>query len=451
MLAVSLLAALVLAARPARAQNDTEPIVLEGKCLVVCDSNPASDPTGTALGISVRSGSAKVAFSAVRNTNHEPSEMSNRTMVIYFDRVLVNVGKNFDEERSNFIAPRKGIYSFNFHVVKVYNRQTIQVPVHRPHQPLPVGARSLGGGVVMVRGGRPSSRNKCGVSVPGPGGNGVARAAPMTPERDERRVPPLREETPLFAGVNIPHNSQDENPEGSDRIIRILLSELVEPAGPVWALPTCSLFIPPSVRPCRTSETPTVFSAAAAVEEGDKRMSPGGRSRGDEEERGRRTGWRRRHMDPLWLLGPVLHRGRSSTGGGTCEIENPAGFCPTSTGFGLQGLGLDFKDWVWTSRTGFGAAWSDRPRVRTDRPRVDTLRLRPGVWLHVGSQVSLMHNGWPVISAFAGDQDVTREAASNGVLIQMEKGDRAYLKLERGNLMGGWKYSTFSGFLVFPM
>uniref|UniRef100_A0AAQ4P329 Cerebellin 1 precursor n=1 Tax=Gasterosteus aculeatus aculeatus TaxID=481459 RepID=A0AAQ4P329_GASAC len=127
MLALCLLSAAWLAGSPARAQNETEPIVLEGKCLVVCDSNPAADPTGTALGISVRSGSAKVAFSAVRNTNHEPSEMSNRTMVIYFDRVLVNVGKNFDEERSNFIAPRKGIYSFNFHVVKVYNRQTIQV------------------------------------------------------------------------------------------------------------------------------------------------------------------------------------------------------------------------------------------------------------------------------------------------------------------------------------
>uniref|UniRef100_A0A672YX93 Cerebellin 1 precursor n=1 Tax=Sphaeramia orbicularis TaxID=375764 RepID=A0A672YX93_9TELE len=127
MLALCLMSAVWLAASPARAQNETEPIVLEGKCLVVCDSNPTSDPTGTALGISVRSGSAKVAFSAVRNTNHEPSEMSNRTMVIYFDRVLVNVGRNFDEERSNFIAPRKGIYSFNFHVVKVYNRQTIQV------------------------------------------------------------------------------------------------------------------------------------------------------------------------------------------------------------------------------------------------------------------------------------------------------------------------------------
>lgn len=42
-------------------------------------------------------------------------------------QVLVNIGNNFDSERSTFIAPRKGIYSFNFHVVKVYNRQTIQV------------------------------------------------------------------------------------------------------------------------------------------------------------------------------------------------------------------------------------------------------------------------------------------------------------------------------------
>lgn len=76
----------------AYAQNETEPIVLEGKCLVVCDSNPTADPTGTALGISVRSGSAKVAFSVVRNTNHEPSEMSNRTMVIYFDQVNFHSG-----------------------------------------------------------------------------------------------------------------------------------------------------------------------------------------------------------------------------------------------------------------------------------------------------------------------------------------------------------------------
>ncbi|XP_073763936.1 cerebellin-1 [Danio rerio] len=172
-------------------QNETESIVLEGKCLVVCDSTPAAEQSGSALGMSVRSGGGRVAFSAVRNNNHEPSEMSNRTMTIYFDQVLVNVGSHFDPARSVFLAPRKGVYSFSFNVVKVYNRQTIQV--------------------------------------------------------------------------------------------------------------------------------------------------------------------------------------------------------------------------------------------------------------------SLVLNGWPVISAFAGDQDVTREAATNAGLVLMERGDKANLKLERGNLMGGWKYSTFSGFLVFPL
>lgn len=190
--ALALLLLLLPAGCPVRAQNDTEPIVLEGKCLVVCDSSPSADGAVTSsLGISVRSGSAKVAFSATRSTNHEPSEMSNRTMTIYFDQVLVNIGNHFDLASSIFVAPRKGIYSFSFHVVKVYNRQTIQV--------------------------------------------------------------------------------------------------------------------------------------------------------------------------------------------------------------------------------------------------------------------SLMQNGYPVISAFAGDQDVTREAASNGVLLLMEREDKVHLKLERGNLMGGWKYSTFSGFLVFPL
>ncbi|XP_057710594.1 cerebellin-1 [Corythoichthys intestinalis] len=108
-------------------QNETEPILLEGKCLVVCDSNPSAEPSGNALGMSVRSGTGRVAFSAIRHTNHEPSEMSNQTMTIYFDQVLVNVGSHFDPARSLFVAPRKGVYSFSFHVVKVYNRQTIQV------------------------------------------------------------------------------------------------------------------------------------------------------------------------------------------------------------------------------------------------------------------------------------------------------------------------------------
>ncbi|XP_026998628.1 cerebellin-2a [Tachysurus fulvidraco] len=183
---------LSLSVSRSQTHNDTEPVVLEGKCLVVCDSNPSSDGGVTSsFGISVRAPGAKVAFSAIRGTNHEPSEMSNKSMTIYFDQVLVNIGHHFDLKASVFQAPRRGIYSFSFHVVKVYNRQTIQV--------------------------------------------------------------------------------------------------------------------------------------------------------------------------------------------------------------------------------------------------------------------NLMHNEYPVISAFAGDQDVTREAASNGVLLLLERDDRLYLKLERGNLMGGWKYSTFSGFLVFPL
>uniref|UniRef100_A0A8C2XYV3 C1q domain-containing protein n=1 Tax=Capra hircus TaxID=9925 RepID=A0A8C2XYV3_CAPHI len=62
--------------------------------------------------------------------------MSNRTMTIYFDQVLVNIGNHFDLASSIFVAPRKGIYSFSFHVVKVYNRQTIQVSLMQNGYPV---------------------------------------------------------------------------------------------------------------------------------------------------------------------------------------------------------------------------------------------------------------------------------------------------------------------------
>ncbi|XP_048034788.1 cerebellin-4 [Megalobrama amblycephala] len=124
---VALLFCLAVMFEFALAQNDTEPIVLEGKCLVVCDSNPADwKSSSSPLGISVRAANSKVAFSAVRSNNHEPSEMSNKTRIIYFDQVLVNIGNYFTLE-SVFLCPRKGVYSFNFHVIKVYQSQTIQV------------------------------------------------------------------------------------------------------------------------------------------------------------------------------------------------------------------------------------------------------------------------------------------------------------------------------------
>lgn len=43
-----------------------------------------------------------------------------------FLQVLVNIGNYFTFE-SVFLSPRKGVYSFNFHVIKVYQSQTIQV------------------------------------------------------------------------------------------------------------------------------------------------------------------------------------------------------------------------------------------------------------------------------------------------------------------------------------
>lgn len=85
---VALLFCLAVMCELVLAQNDTEPIVLEGKCLVVCDSNPADwKSSSSPLGISVRAANSKVAFSAVRSNNHEPSEMSNKTRIIYFDQV----------------------------------------------------------------------------------------------------------------------------------------------------------------------------------------------------------------------------------------------------------------------------------------------------------------------------------------------------------------------------
>lgn len=66
----------------------------------------------------------------------------------------MNIGNNFDSERSTFIAPRKGIYSFNFHVVKVYNRQTIQVSRRLGPGPGPVGGLLASGVLGLSGGGR---------------------------------------------------------------------------------------------------------------------------------------------------------------------------------------------------------------------------------------------------------------------------------------------------------
>ncbi|XP_039110591.1 cerebellin-3 isoform X2 [Hyaena hyaena] len=124
------LALILLALGNGWAQEGAEPVLLEGECLVVCEPGRAAagGPGGAALG---EAPPGRVAFAAVRSHHHEPAgEISNGTSgAIYFDQVLVNEGGGFDRASGSFVAPVRGVYSFRFHVVKVYNRQTVQLPV----------------------------------------------------------------------------------------------------------------------------------------------------------------------------------------------------------------------------------------------------------------------------------------------------------------------------------
>lgn len=73
--------------------------------------------------------------SAVLISNQPPAACLNTFVTAWFlllslSQILVNIGNYFTFE-SVFLSPRKGIYSFNFHVIKVYQSQTIQVSALR--------------------------------------------------------------------------------------------------------------------------------------------------------------------------------------------------------------------------------------------------------------------------------------------------------------------------------
>lgn len=103
----------------------------------------------------------------------------------------MNIGSNFDSERSTFISPRKGIYSFNFHVVKVYNRQTIQVSPERrrlapraPREGADRGRGPAGTGAVRVAG--------QGRAPEPPPGAGTSRRFPARGDGAHRAAQPHR-------------------------------------------------------------------------------------------------------------------------------------------------------------------------------------------------------------------------------------------------------------------
>lgn len=71
------------------AQEGSEPVLLEGECLVVCEPGrpAAGGPGGAALG---EAPPGRVAFAAVRSHHHEPAGESGNgtTGAIYFDQVI---------------------------------------------------------------------------------------------------------------------------------------------------------------------------------------------------------------------------------------------------------------------------------------------------------------------------------------------------------------------------
>ncbi|KAG7455917.1 hypothetical protein MATL_G00246200 [Megalops atlanticus] len=70
--------------------------------------------------------------------------------------------------------------------------------------------------------------------------------------------------------------------------------------------------------------------------------------------------------------------------------------------------------------------------------------------VNVPLYVNLMRNEEVMVSAYANDGAPDHETASNHAVLQLRQGDRVWLRLHRGAIYGSsWKYSTFSGYLLY--
>ncbi|XP_059361189.1 caprin-2-like [Carassius carassius] len=64
--------------------------------------------------------------------------------------------------------------------------------------------------------------------------------------------------------------------------------------------------------------------------------------------------------------------------------------------------------------------------------------------------INLMRNEEVMVSAYANDGAPDHETGSNHAILQLFQGDQVWLRLHRGAIYGSsWKYSTFSGFLLY--
>ncbi|XP_076153614.1 caprin-2 [Alosa pseudoharengus] len=70
--------------------------------------------------------------------------------------------------------------------------------------------------------------------------------------------------------------------------------------------------------------------------------------------------------------------------------------------------------------------------------------------VNVPLYINLMRNEEVVVSGYANDGAPDHETASNHAVLQLYQGDQVWLRLHRGAIYGSsWKYSTFSGFLLY--
>ncbi|XP_075867787.1 caprin-2 isoform X2 [Nelusetta ayraudi] len=70
--------------------------------------------------------------------------------------------------------------------------------------------------------------------------------------------------------------------------------------------------------------------------------------------------------------------------------------------------------------------------------------------VNVPLYINLMRNDEVVVSGYANDGAPDHETASNHAILPLFQGDQVWLRLHRGAIYGStWKYSTFSGFLLY--
>ncbi|XP_034529114.1 caprin-2 isoform X2 [Notolabrus celidotus] len=70
--------------------------------------------------------------------------------------------------------------------------------------------------------------------------------------------------------------------------------------------------------------------------------------------------------------------------------------------------------------------------------------------INVPLYINLMRNEEVMVSAYANDGAPDHETASNHAILPLFQGDQVWLRLHRGAIYGStWKYSTFSGFMLY--